>query len=53
MCYIHIDPNVNVWCKGTVLRKVIGILDSYVIDVNGHQYHQNKRFNFGTSKYKE
>ena len=43
MCYIHIDPNVNVWHKGTVLRKVIGVPDSYVIDVDGHHYHQNKR----------
>ena len=43
MCYIHIDPNVNVWHKGTVRRKVIGVPDSYVIDVYGHQYHWNKR----------
>ena len=26
-----------------MLRKVIGVPDSYVIDVDGHQYHQNKR----------
>ena len=43
MCYICIDPNVNVWHKGTVLRKVIGVPDCYVIDVDGHQYHWNKR----------
>ena len=34
---------MNVWHKGTVLRKVIGVPDSYVIDMDGHQYHQNKR----------
>ena len=43
MCYIRIDSNVNVWHKGTVLRKVIGVPDLYVIDVDGHQYRQNKR----------
>ena len=43
MCYIRIDTNVNVWHKGTVLRKVIGVPDSYVIDVDGHHYRQNKR----------
>ena len=43
MCYICIDPNVNVWHKGTVLRKVIGVPNSHVINVDGHHYHQNKR----------
>ena len=43
VCYVHIDPNINVWYKGTVLRKVIGVPDSYVIDVDGHQYRRNKR----------
>ena len=43
MCYIHIDPNVNVWHKGTVLRKVIGVPDSYVIDMDGHHYRLSKR----------
>ena len=33
---------MNVWHKGTVLRKVIGVPDSYVIDVDG-QYRWNKR----------
>ena len=53
MCYIRIDPNVHVWHKETVLRKVIGVPDSYVIDVDGHHYCQNKRLNFSTSKYRE
>ena len=26
-----------------MLRKVIGVPDSYVIDEDGHHYHQNKR----------
>ena len=41
MCYIRIDPHINVWHKETVLRK--GVPDSNLIDVDGHQYHQNKR----------
>ena len=43
MCYICIDSNVNVWHKGTVLRKVIGVPNSYVIEVDGHHYRWNKR----------
>ena len=42
-CYICIDPNVNSWQKGTVIRKVIGVPDSYVVDVDGNHYQRNKR----------
>ena len=42
-CYIHVDPNVNNWHKGTAIRKVIGVPDLYVIHVDGHHYRQNKR----------
>ena len=28
--------------KGLVIRKVIGVPDSYVVEVDGHRYHRNK-----------
>ena len=41
-CYVRINPNENVWEKGLVIRKVIGVPDSYVVEVNGHRYGHNK-----------
>ena len=41
-CYVRINPNENVWEKGLVKRKVVGVPDSYVVEVDGHRYHQNK-----------
>ena len=41
-CYVRINPNENVWEKGLVIRKVIGVPDSYVVEVDGHRYHHNK-----------
>ena len=34
-CYIRINPNENVWEKGLVIRKVIGVPDLYVVEVDG------------------
>ena len=42
-CYVRISPNENVWEKGLVIRKVIGVPDLYVMEVDGHRYHRNKR----------
>ena len=42
-CYICINPNSNKWVKGTIVRQVIGVPNSYVIDVDGHKYRWNKR----------
>ena len=41
-CYVRINPSENVWEKGSVVRKVIGVPDSYVVEVDGHRYHHNK-----------
>ena len=41
-CYIRINPNENVWEKGLVIRKVIGVPDLYVVQVDGHRYCRNK-----------
>ena len=42
-CYVRINPNETVWEKGLVIRMVIGVPDSYVVEVDGHRYCRNKR----------
>ena len=32
----------NLWEKGFKVRKVIGVPDSYVVEVGGRRYHHNK-----------
>ena len=32
----------NVWERGFIVRKVIGVPDSHVMEVDGHMYHCNK-----------
>ena len=37
-CYVRINPNENVWEKGLVLRKVVGVPDLYIVEVDGCRY---------------
>ena len=32
----------NTWEKGFIVRKVIGVPDSYIVEVDGQRYHRNK-----------
>ena len=41
-CYARLNPNENTREKGLVIRKVIGVPDSYVVEVDGSRYHCNK-----------
>ena len=41
-CYVRVNPNENVWEKGLIIRKVMGVPDFYVVEVDGHGYHCNK-----------
>ena len=41
-CYARLNPMENVWEKGFIVRKVIGVRDSYVVEVDGCRYHHNK-----------
>ena len=41
-CYVRINLSENVWEKGSEIRKVIGVPDSYVVEVDGHRYRRNK-----------
>ena len=40
--YVRVSPNENLWEKGLVVKKVIRVPDSYVVEVNGHRYCCNK-----------
>ena len=42
VCYARLNPIEKVWKKGFVIRKVIGIPDSYVVEVDGCKYCHNK-----------
>ena len=41
-CYARPNPMENVWEKGFIVRKVIVVPDSCVVEVDGHRYHHNK-----------
>ena len=41
-CYATLIPMENVWEKGFIVRKVIGVPDSYVVEVDGHRYRHKK-----------
>ena len=41
-CYARLNPMENVWEKGFIVRKVIGVPDSYVVEVDGCRYHCNE-----------
>ena len=41
-CYARLNPMENVWEKGFIVRKVIGVPDSYVVEGDGCRYHCNK-----------
>ena len=42
VCYARLNPMEKIWEKGFVVRKVVGVPDSYVAEVNGCRYHRNK-----------
>ena len=41
-CYARLNPMENVWEKGFIVRKVVGVPDSCVVEVDGHRYCHNK-----------
>ena len=41
-CYARLNPVENIWEKGFIVIKVIGVPDSYVVEVDGCRYCYNK-----------
>ena len=40
--WVHLSPLENIWKQGIVIHNVVGVPDSFVIEINGQQYRQNK-----------
>ena len=40
--WIHLSPIDTRWKKGVMIRQVVGVPDSFVVDVHGQQYRRNK-----------
>ena len=40
--WVCLNPIENVWEQGVFIHSVLGVPDSFVIEINGQQYQQNK-----------
>ena len=40
--WVCLSPLENVWKQGVVIRSVVGVPDSFVVEINGQQYRRNK-----------
>ena len=41
--WVRLNPIENVWKQGVVIRDVVGVPDSFVVEINdGQQYWRNK-----------
>ena len=36
--WVHLSPLENVWKQGVIIHSVVGVPDSFVIEINGQQY---------------
>ena len=41
--WVCLSPVENVWKQGVIIRSVVGVPDSFIIEINGQQHRQNKR----------
>ena len=40
--WVCLSPIENSWKQGVVIRNVVGVPDSFIVEINGQQYQQNK-----------
>ena len=40
--WVCLNPIENIWKQGIIIHSVIGVLDSFVMEINGQQYRRNK-----------
>ena len=40
--WVHLSPLENVWKQGVFKGSVVGVPDSFIVDINGQQYLRNK-----------
>ena len=41
---MRLSPIENIWKQGVIMCNVVGVPDSFVIEINGQQYRQNKHY---------
>ena len=39
---VCLSPVENTWKQGIIIRSVVGVPDSFIIEINGQQYKRNK-----------
>ena len=40
--WVCLNPIDNTWKQGVIIRQVVGVPDSFMVETNGQQYGQNK-----------
>ena len=40
--WVHLSPIENIWKQGVIILCVVGVPDSFVMEINGQQYRRNK-----------
>ena len=40
--WVHLSEIDKTWKQGTVVRTVVGVPDSFIVEINGQQYRRNK-----------
>ena len=41
--WVCLNPIENIWKQGVIICNVVEVPDSFIIEINGQQYQQNKR----------
>ena len=40
--WVCLSPIENTWKQGVIIRSVVGVPDSFIVEINGQQYRRNK-----------
>ena len=40
--WVHLSPVENTWKQGVIIHSVVGVPDSFVVEISGQQYRRNK-----------
>ena len=40
--WVHLSPIENTWKQGIIICSVVGVPDSFVVEINGQQYRRDK-----------
>ena len=40
--WVCLSPIDNTWKEGVIIRQVVGVPDSFIVEINGQRYRRNK-----------